>query len=305
MGRLRHYATKATRRCATAYRSLLYRLHGTLHDTVTLRTRQGLLTISTKDDGIGAPLYREKQYEYDSSLRAIRFLKASGFIPADKVTMLDVGANIGVISIGLILADQVDLAVAIEPEPRNFGLLRKNIAQNGLSGRILGLQMAVGDQALTLNLELSPTNPADHRIRKITTSDASEHFQESARPIIQVQSLPLPQVLALPEVRDFGLSSPSLMWIDVQGYEGYVFRGAKSLLEKGLPTVSEVWPYGILRAGMSLEDFADTVGGIWTDYWIDRRDRFTRYPITVFDRYLAELGTEGYFENVIFTRRSS
>ena len=91
----------------------------------------------------------------------------------------------------------------------------------------------------------------------------------------------------------------------MQGYEGYVFQGARSLLEKGLPTVSEVWPYGILRAGMSLEDFANTVGSIWTDYWIERRTRLTRYPITVFDRYLEELGTEGYFENVIFTKRLS
>jgi hypothetical protein len=120
-----------------------------------------------------------------------------------------------------------------------------------------------------------------------------------------VKSLPLLQILELPEIHDFGLSSPSFIWIDVQGYEGYVFKGGKSLLEKGLPTVSEVWPYGILRAGMSLDDFASTVSAIWTDYWILRRDRFTRYPITVFDRYLEELGTDGHFENVIFTKRSN
>ena len=36
-----------------AYRSLLYRLHGALHDTVTIRTRQGRLTMPTHDDGIG------------------------------------------------------------------------------------------------------------------------------------------------------------------------------------------------------------------------------------------------------------
>jgi hypothetical protein len=29
--------------------------------------------------------------------------------------------------------------------------------------------------------------------------------------------------------------------------------------------------------------------------------RFVRYPTTVFDRYLEELGAEGCFENVIFT----
>lgn len=300
--RLKYYATQATR----AYRFALYRLHGTLHDKVTIRTKQGLMTMSTRDNGIGAPLYRNRQHEYDFSIRVIKFLKSSGFVPPSNVSMLDVGANIGPISIGLILADEVDLAVAIEPAPYNFGLLCKNVDQNRLSERILCLQMAVGDKVSTLNMELSPGNLGDHRIREVPAPDAYEHLRESGRQIIQVKSLPLLQVLALPEVHDFGLSSPSLMWIDVQGYEGYVFKGGKSLLEKGLPTVSEVWPYGILRAGMPLEDFVSTVSAIWTDYWIERRNRFTRYPITVFDRYLDELGSScENFENVIFTRRST
>jgi FkbM family methyltransferase len=290
-----------TRLYDALYRRPLYRMHRALHATVTLRTKQGVLTVFTNDIGIGKSLYWTKQYEYDSSIRAVQFLKDRGFIPTGNVSMLDVGANIGVISIGLILADEVDRAVAIEPEPRNFGLLRTNIEQNGLSERILGLQMAVGDKASTLSMELSPNNRGDHRIREVATPDASERFGEQSRQMIQVKSLPLVDILTLPEVRDFGLFSPSFMWIDVQGYEGYVFKGAGSLLEKGLPTVSEIWPYGILRAGMPLEDFAKTVGSIWTDYWIDRRDRFTRYPITVFDRYLEELGADGHYENVIFT----
>ncbi len=78
-------------------------------------------------------------------------------------------------------------------------------------------------------------------------------------------------------------------------------RGGEDILSAGVPTFSEVWPYGIRRAGMSLEEFAATVRSIWTDYWVERRGKFVRYPISVFDRYLEELGTEGYHENVIFT----
>ena len=55
------------------------------------------------------------------------------------------------------------------------------------------------------------------------------------------------------------------------------------------------------RPGMSLEQFTSVVKGIWSDYWIERRKKFIRYPTSVFDRYLEELGAEGYFENVIFT----
>jgi FkbM family methyltransferase len=299
---LKYYGAEAVRHCTRAYRRALYRLHCKLHETVTIRTKQGLLTFSTKDVGIGASLWRDGQYEFDCSIRAIRFLKNFGFIPASNVSMLDIGANIGVISIGLLLAREVNLALALEPEPSNFRLLCRNIQQNDLSQQILCLQLAVGETVSALTLELSPDNLGDHRIREVPASQASELERESVRQSIRVESLPLPNILGLPEVQAFGLSSPSFLWIDVQGYETYVFRGGMSLLKKGLPTVSEIWPYGMLRAGISPATFIETVSSIWTDYWIERRGRFTRYPIGVLDRYLEELGTDGYYENVIFTR---
>jgi FkbM family methyltransferase len=259
----------------------------------------------TNDDAIAAQLFHNRQYEYDSSLRAIRFLKTMGFVPRENLFMLDIGANIGIIGIGLLLANEIQNVVAIEPEPRNFALLLKNVQQNGLSERVHCLQMAVGDRATILTMELSPTIPGDHRIRSTPSEDAPERFNESSRRTVQVKSLPLGEILELPEIRDAWMERLSLLWIDVQGYEGYVFAGGKDVLSAGVPAVSEIWPYGILRAGMSLEEFASIVRGIWSDYWIERRERLIRYPISVFDRYLEELGTEGHFENVIFTKDNS
>jgi hypothetical protein len=85
----------------------------------------------------------------------------------------------------------------------------------------------------------------------------------------------------------------------VQGYEGYVFRGASAFLSKGVPTVTEIWPEGIRSAGMSLEAFTDIVKSKWSDYWVLRGERFIRYPIAMFDRYLEEIAFED--GNVIFT----
>jgi FkbM family methyltransferase len=299
---LKYCAAQTLRCCGRAYRRTLYQLHRKLHETVTIQTKQGLLTFSTKDVGIGASLWRDGQYEFDFSIRAIRFLKSFGFIAASNVSMLDIGANIGVISIGLLLAREAELALAIEPEPSNFRLLCRNMEQNGLSQQMVCLQLAVGESVSALTMELSPDNLGDHRIRQLPTSDAPELERESPRQCIRVESLPLPNILGLPEVQVLGLSSPSFVWIDVQGYETYVFRGGMSLFEKGLPTVSEIWPYGILRAGIRLESFVKTASSVWTDYWVDRRGRFTRYPIAVLDHYLDELGSDGYYENVIFTR---
>jgi len=302
--RIQRHTKVAYGKSVDMYRRVCYRLLGSLTDSVTIRTKQGTLTTRTRDYGIGEPLYRRRQYEFDTSVRTVRFLKNRGFLPSSDVKMVDIGANIGVTGIGLLLAGEVARVLAIEPEPTNFELLRKNTEQNSLSDRVLSLQLAVGDGPSTLSMELSSKNRGDHRIRRNPSPDATERYSESARRTIQVRSLPLPQILELSEVRTMDLASPSLIWIDVQGYEGYVFRGATSVLRNGLPTVSEIWPYGVLRTGMELEEFCRIVESIWTDYWIERRERFIRYPITVFGRYLDELGTDGHFENVVFSGKT-
>jgi FkbM family methyltransferase len=297
-----HYSKRVCHLWHIAARHGMWRIRRMMQGTLTVRTRHGLLTVSTRDAGIGAPLYIRGQHDFDFSVAAVRFLQDKGFLPRTNLTMLDIGANIGVTSIGLIKARMVEKAIAIEPEPRNFELLRKNVHQNSLSKHFLCLSLAAGETALTLTMELSPNNLGDHRIRALPHVAAPEKFNESGRKTIQIQSLPLSEILELAQVRANAMPSPSLMWIDVQGYEGFVFKGAMPILRNGLPTVSEVWPYGILRAGMPLEEFSKIVRALWTDYWIERRNRFVRYPIAVFDRYLDELGTDENFEDVIFTK---
>lgn len=302
---LHHYLTRASETLRWELRRALYRLHGKLHDTVTLSTKQGRLTMSTRDNGIAANLFSNRQYEYDSSVRAVRFLKAQGFIPNQAACMADVGANIGLISTGLLLGNEIQFALAVEPEGRNYSLLQKNVEQNGLSARVHCLQMAAGEVAAMLTMELSPVNPGDHRIRATALAEgATERRGESTRQTVSVPSLPFVDILRLPELKNSPASKPDFMWIDVQGYEGYVFAGGADYLRQGIPAVSEVWPYGILRAGMSLERFSATVASIWTDYWVERRNKYIRYPMAVFDRYLEELGRDGYFENVIFTNKA-
>jgi FkbM family methyltransferase len=52
---------------------------------------------------------------------------------------LDVGANLGVLSISLALANPNATGVALEPNPTAFGFLQRNIAAYGLSGRITAI----------------------------------------------------------------------------------------------------------------------------------------------------------------------
>ena len=72
-------------------------------------------------------------------------------------------------------------------------------------------------------------------------------------------------------------------------------------MAQGIPTVTETWPYGILRAGMFTEEFGKIVRSIWDHYWVPRRNGFVRYPTSVMECYIDELGTKGDFGNVILT----
>jgi hypothetical protein len=94
----------------------------------------------------------------------------------------------------------------------------------------------------------------------------------------------------------------SVIWIDIQGYEGYAFVGAKKLLARGIPVVSEIWPYGMQRAGMAQETFYAIVNETWSSYWRRREGRFVEYPIDTFQSVFDDLGLDGdAYDNVIFT----
>jgi FkbM family methyltransferase len=196
---------------------------------------------------------------------------------------------------------EFERAIAIEPEPRNFSLLEHNVALNGLTDRFICLPYAVSDTKGVISFELSDNNLGDHRVRVNSTLDVAERQNESARQVISVKSDQLDK-LVLTQPTSF-LEKISLIWIDVQGYEGYAFQGGRKLFSQGMPVVAEIWLYGILRAGMSYRKFCDIAAEIWTHYWVKRRGKFVQYPIHILDTLFEELGNDGLYENVIFTHK--
>ena len=285
------------------YRNVLWRIRAKFQNTITLNTKQGLITCSMKDRGIARPLYVHNEYEYGFSVRCLQFLKQKGCIrPRGPCTMLDVGANIGIISLGLVRSGCVDRAIAIEPEPENFKLLRQNVLQNDLADKFVLLQTAVGESRDVLSFELSDVNPGDHRVRSAQSLMPKDLLKESKRRTINVDSIPLDDLIRRPELTDRDRESLALIWIDVQGYEGYVFKGARKILESGMPVVSEIWPYAILRAGLSLAQFQSIAQGYWDSYWVEKNGRFVQRPIRTLGDYCHELGTGRRFGNAIFTR---
>ncbi len=294
---------KFLKRIYFEYRLLLWGINRRIRESATISTKQGLFTISMKaDDPIGKSLYCHREYEKELVTATMQLLRKVQKVPSKGLgTLLDVGANNGVISIGMLNEGEVKRAIAIEPEPRNFRLLQKNIALNGLEENFVILPYAVSDGNATLEFELSSDNFGDHRVRVDSDSGcATELYNESRREVIKVKADQLDKLLE--SVDENFTQNISLIWVDVQGYEAHVFRGAKRVLGTNVPVMSELWPYGMARAGVSKEMFCDMAGRYWSSYWVMRRGRFVEYPISMLGYFFDELGYDGDFENVLFTK---
>ncbi len=293
---------KPLKRIHWKYRMLQWQIHRQFRDAVTLKTQQGTfrLPLDTQD-AISKHLYSRREFELEWVEASLGFLRKRGLCPPKgQGTVLDIGANNGVISIGMLAQGEFEHAIAIEPDPRNFVMMQENIAANELGSRFTCLNVAASDQRSELEFELSENNFGDHRVRRQRPLETSrELFKESQRRVIKVPAETVDHLLAglEPALAD----QISLIWIDVQGYEGFAFQGASELIARDIPVVSELWPYGIERSGMSLQQYCEIAGGIWSSYWTERHGKFRQHPISELPTYMAKLGRSSKHDNVIYT----
>lgn len=171
--------------------------------------------VSTADKVIGREVFLHGEFDFAKFQTALAILAREGH-PAP-THQIDVGANIGTITIPALKRGLIQTATAIEPHPQNLRLLRANIALNGLEDRVTVLAQAVGDRSgVTLHLHESATNSGNHSIGE--------------------EGIPVPSSklddLALP-------AAHSLLWMDIEGYEGHALQGAQKILATGLPFVAE------------------------------------------------------------------
>jgi len=298
-------ATRLLKQCVQVWRYLCWHVNMLFRKSVTVSTKQGVFTIYlASHEFVGKSLYCYREFELDMMANSLSFLRSiEQCPPKGQGTVVDIGANNGVSSIGMLYTGEFEKAIAIEPEPRNFSLLQTNVSQNGMDDRIVTLPFAASDQKGEIQFELSHDNFGDHRVR--TSSDdvvvaSDELYRESKRRVISVPTDQLDNLLDyLPESFTQDIA---LVWIDVQGFERYAFTGAKNLLSTGIPVVAEIWPYGLRRAGTSKEQYCEIASGFWTRYWVWRDEEYIQHPIENLGSLIDELGYDRNHINIIFTR---
>jgi FkbM family methyltransferase len=195
--------------------------------------------IDTRDQVISRGIFATGAWEFGDCILALELLKQHKVYRGNPTLLIDVGANIGPICILAVARGYFERAIAIEPHPHNCRLLRANIALNGLTETIVVHESACGmfDNE-RLELALSEDNFGDHRIH---SSDASRLADEYKRRKIQIASSKLDTLCP------FEPGKNTLIWMDTQGYEGYVLAGARRWLDARTPLVVEFWPKGMKR----------------------------------------------------------
>jgi len=251
----------------------------------TVETSNGLLTFDSKDWQIGKYLYLKRRYEESQAREAIGSLRSQGYLSdsPSSGTVLDVGANIGMTSIGLVRQGYFRRAIASEPAPDNYRLLVRNIGQNGLRDRIQPFPIALSSLDGELDMELSRDNSGDNRIRQ---ASAPGFFGEETRRTTKVRAATFDHFLA--GNRALAAERVDLVWADIQGHELRFFQGAREFLSRGIPVVSEFWPHAIDRSGVSRSELVRILGDLFGYFFVVGRRPARKLPISEAESLLNE-----------------
>lgn len=212
---------------------------------------------------------------------------------SNPVVLYDIGANVGFIGIGLVRRNLADYVVSFEPDPQNYQYLLRNIEDNGLRQKVFPLNIAVSDRCELVPMDVADHNHGDHRISRnpprvdaVTGEDGRRQIKVEAHSLDRLpwHSYSIPSELA----------KPSVIWMDVQGYEGFAMKGGVDLLSNNVPAVIEVSPHLIQRAGMSLDEYEECVKALWRFFYVDRHGFIVRYEISRFGDLVAELSQNPY-----------
>lgn len=260
---------------------------------IQIESPLGSFLCSTRDQVIGRALYLTREFAWKDVERAIDLLvKARSLKETDNSLLFDVGANLGTTCIPLLRNSTFRRALAFEPEPKNVGFLRRNVTMNQLSGRIEIFPCALSDRAGNSELLLSDQNFGDHRVN----SDVAAH-ETSDRRRVTIVTRTLDEICSERKV------TPNLLWLDTQGHEAKVLRGAEVLLRTSSPPlVLEFWPWAVERSGEDVRAFIDRLAAIYPRFADLRADSSLFRPT----RGLAELATryagENDYTDLVFPR---
>lgn len=248
----------------------------------------GAFIAPTRDKVVARSVYTRGGMDFDKTERA---LVLAG-IPRGTSVMIDIGANIGSICIPFVKRGFGRAAIAVEPDPANYNLLLANIALNGLGDRVTPINAALGETEGHLDLALNADNCGDHRI---VSAGAPGGGAGGDRTVVRVAATTLDSVVERhPDDHLF-------LWMDTQGYEGFVLAGGSAVLARRVPLALEFWPQAMAGSG-SYPKLCQALGDAGYQRFY-RLGETRPQPITLtrasLDALYTELGEDGPYTDIL------
>lgn len=220
-----------------------------------------------------------------------------------KHIFIDAGANIGTHSVYALQSGYFDRAIAIEPNPENYALLERNIADNKLQDKVSLFHAALGTEDGEATLELSANHSGDHRVR-IDESGQNADAKLKGEATRETITVPLRSLDSIAEECGVKDITSVFVSIDVQGFEAHILDGAHKLMQGGAVFSIEFWPYGLRYTGAveylndlldkNFESYYDIRGGLQAEKESmgDIGKCYERYPETAFTDLLLVQGAK-------------
>ena len=137
--------------------------------------------------------------------------------------LFDVGANNGLFSVAYCLAHPLNRAVAFEPSPPLVERIRQMARLNGIEARLDVVAKAVAESTGELQLKLAKRGGF---VQVESFAGTAQNEWES----VTIASTTL-------DLESAGGNRPTILKIDVEGYEAEVLRGGASMIPLARPTI--------------------------------------------------------------------
>lgn len=168
-------------------------------------------------------------------------------------TIVDVGSNIGVVSILMARAAPRAKIFAFEPDPINFAVSQVNLELNGCSN-VTAINAAVTDFTGPILLHKAREHWGDHRT--YSPNETGPEFGSDAHRIMAID----PKTFFSAVGAEPALAGIDLLKIHAQGSDIRILKAFHPLLRSGSKVIHVLSPRLLKASGISEQDIRETLG---------------------------------------------
>ena len=192
---------------------------------------------------------------------------------------LECGTGYGGFFIPLLEDKTIPKAIGIEPHPAYFDYTKKVVKRYG--NRCELYNVALSDKEGEFDFVLDTKKLGDCHLKR--EGEITKYATRKVKTTL-LDNIPI--------------KGKALLWLDVQGHEGFLLKGAKKLLKTKPMVVIEYWPKGIERANSKKETF-DFLKQCKEIYNIQYLDLQSNIPFEAFEKTYDEYLSTGKAKDLL------